>query len=94
MKENNHICVEYEIPKIPCAIYSSFVKEKQQMLKKSNIPFPYYAILFLLSNVKQSLGHLSHQFEKYPLENSRYWKLFRRNFWVLYRSPNSLGNYE
>ena len=48
MKENNHICVEYEIPKIPCAIHSSFVKEKQQMLKKSNIPSP---ILFLLSNV-------------------------------------------
>ena len=29
MKENNHICVEYKIPKIPCAIHSSFVKEKQ-----------------------------------------------------------------
>ena len=50
MKENNHLCVEYEIPKTPCAIHSSFVKEKQQMLKKSNISFPYYAILFLLSN--------------------------------------------
>ena len=49
--KNNHICVEYEIPKIPCAIHSSFVKENQQMLKKSNIPFPYYAILFLLSKV-------------------------------------------
>ena len=34
---------------LPCAIHSSFVKEKQQMLKTSNIPFPYYAILFLLS---------------------------------------------
>ena len=51
MKENNHICVEYEIPKIPCAIHSSFVKEKQQMLKRSNVLFPYYAILLLLSNV-------------------------------------------
>ena len=51
MKENNHVCVEYEIPKIPCAIHSSIVKEKQQMLKKSNIPFPCCSILFLLSNV-------------------------------------------
>ena len=50
-EKKNHICVEYEISKIPCAIHSSFVKENQQMLKKSNIPFPYYAILFLLSNV-------------------------------------------
>ena len=48
MKENNHICIEYEIPKILCAIHSSFVKGKQQMLKKSNIPIPYYAILYLL----------------------------------------------
>ena len=32
--------------------------------------------------------------KKYPLQNSRYWKLFRRNFWVFYRSPNSLGNYD
>ena len=51
MTENNHICTEYEILKIPCAIHLSFVKEKQQMLKKSNIPFNYYAMLFLLSNV-------------------------------------------
>ena len=50
MKENDHICVEYEIPKIPCVTHLSFVKEKQQMLKKRNIPFLYYAILFLLSN--------------------------------------------
>ena len=62
MKENNHICVEYEIPKIPFPIHSSFVKEKLQILKKSSIPFPYYAILFLLS-----LGHLGHQFEKISL---------------------------
>ena len=51
MKENNHICVEYKIPKIPCAIHSSIVKEKQQMLKKSNISFPCCSTLFLLSNV-------------------------------------------
>ena len=51
MKENNHIYAEYEIPKIPYAIHSCFVKEEQQTLKKSNIPFPYYAISFLLSNV-------------------------------------------
>ena len=51
MKENDNICVEYEMQKLPCAIHSSFVKEKQQTLKKSIIPFPYYAILFLLSNV-------------------------------------------
>ena len=50
MKENNHIYVEYEIPKITCAIHSCFAKEEQQTLKKSNIPFPYYAILFWLSN--------------------------------------------
>ena len=93
MKENNYICVEYEIPKIPCAIHSYFVKEKQQMLKKSNIPFPYYAILFLLSNVYLSVISAINS-KKYPLQNSRYWKLFRRNFWVFYRSPNSLGNYD
>ena len=46
MKENNHTCVEYEIPKISSAIHSPFVKEKQQIL----IPFLYCAILFLLSN--------------------------------------------
>ena len=54
MKENNHICVEYEIPKIPWAIHSSFVKEKQQMLKKRNIPFPFYPKLFLLSISRSS----------------------------------------
>ena len=32
MKENNHIWVEYEISKIPCAIHSSFVKEKQHSI--------------------------------------------------------------
>ena len=34
MKKNNHICVDYEIPKIPCAIHLSFVKEKRKMLIK------------------------------------------------------------
>ena len=45
--------------KRPCVIHSSFVKEKQQMLKKSNIPFPYYDISFF--------GHLGHQFGKISL---------------------------
>ena len=36
MKETNHICVEHEIPKIPCAIHSSFVQEKKQILKKQH----------------------------------------------------------
>ena len=69
MKENNHICIEYDIPKTPCAFHLSFVKEKQQMLKKSNIPSPYYAILFLSS----SLGHLGHRFRKISLKNLCYW---------------------
>ena len=51
MKENNYIYVEYEIPKLLCAIHSSLAKEKQQMLKSSNILFPFYTILFLLLNV-------------------------------------------
>ena len=38
--------------------------KKRNKFKKSNIPFSYYAILFLLSKVWQSLMHLGHQFEK------------------------------
>ena len=80
MKENN--CVEYKIQKMPCAIHLSIVKEKEQMKKKRNISL---SILFWLSG---------YQFEKIFLTKSRYWKLFRRNFWVFYRSHISLGNYD
>ena len=65
MKENNHICIEYDIPKTPCAFHLSFVKEKQQMLKKSNIPSPptmlYYSCHHL--SVISVIGS-----KKYPLK--------------------------
>ena len=94
MKENNHICVEYEIPKIPCAIHSSFIKENQQMLKKAKFHSP----IILYYSCYQTFNDLSVisiiNSIKYPLQNSRYWKMFRQNFWVFYRSTNSLGNYD
>ena len=69
MKENNHICVEYEIPKTQCAIHSSFLKEKQQMLKKTNIPFPCYIILVIKCLTLSVILDIS--LKKYPLHNSR-----------------------
>ena len=83
MKGN--ICVEYKIRKMLFAIHFSFVKEKQQIIKKSNIPFNTPTMLYYS-------GYLVINLKKSPYQNSCYWKLFCRNFWVFYRSPNSLGN--
>ena len=80
MKEN--ICVEYKIQKMPCAIHLSFVKEKQHSIPFNTPTMLYYS------------GYLVINLKKYPLKNSRYWKLFRRNFWVFCRSPIYLGNYD
>ena len=80
LKEN--ICVEYEIRKMPPAIHLFFVKEKQHSIPFKNPSMLYYS------------GYMVINLKKYPLQNSHYWKLFRRNFWVFYRSPNSQGNYD
>ena len=61
MKENSHICVEYEIPKILCAIHSSFVKDKQH-----SVPLLCYIILVIkhltisrssLSSIRKNISY-------------------------------------
>ena len=71
MTEN--VCVEYEIRKNLCAIHLLFIKEKSLMFKKSSIPFNTPTMLYYS-------GYLVINLKKYPLQNTRYWKLFRRNF--------------